>query len=194
MRRRSAARGTASKEVSCCSMPPAKRSSSEAGRPAMSSGGTKAALATGAEGAVAGKRRKPPRAPARESSAIDPRHGRQTRQARRRRPVQHRRDQRHDRGEIDLAAEKAQRGRGRPLAAAIHRTAEAEALAILLAQPGGATARLAAQTAPNGARHHIVAAARRPGGGRKIAVEDEELLMELGVGQHSLVQGVRPLN
>jgi hypothetical protein len=37
-------------------------------------------------------------------------------------------------------------------------------------------------------------AARRPGGYRKIPVEDKELLMELGVGQHGLVQGFRPLN
>jgi hypothetical protein len=37
-------------------------------------------------------------------------------------------------------------------------------------------------------------AACRAGGGRKVAVEDEKLLMELGVGQHGLVQGVRPLH
>jgi hypothetical protein len=36
-------------------------------------------------------------------------------------------------------------------------------------------------------------APRCPGGGRKIAVEDEQLLMELGVGQHGLVHWVRPL-
>jgi hypothetical protein len=34
----------------------------------------------------------------------------------------------------------------------------------------------------------------RLGDGRKIAVEDEQLLMESGVGQHGLVQEVRPLN
>jgi hypothetical protein len=32
-----------------------------------------------------------------------------------------------------------------------------------------------------------------PGGGRKVAVEDEQLFMELGVGQHGLVHWVRPL-
>jgi hypothetical protein len=37
-------------------------------------------------------------------------------------------------------------------------------------------------------------AARGASSGRKVAVEDEELLVELGVGQHGLVQGVRPLN
>jgi hypothetical protein len=35
---------------------------------------------------------------------------------------------------------------------------------------------------------------RRPGGGRKVAVEGEELLMELGIGQHGLVHWVRPWN
>jgi hypothetical protein len=34
----------------------------------------------------------------------------------------------------------------------------------------------------------------RPGGSRKVAVEDEQLLMELGVGQHGLVHWVGPLN
>jgi hypothetical protein len=33
-----------------------------------------------------------------------------------------------------------------------------------------------------------------PGGGRKVAVEDEQLLMELGVGQHGLIHWVGPLN
>jgi hypothetical protein len=33
-----------------------------------------------------------------------------------------------------------------------------------------------------------------PGGGRKVAVEDEQLLMELGVGQYVLVQEFPPLN
>jgi hypothetical protein len=32
-----------------------------------------------------------------------------------------------------------------------------------------------------------------PGGGRKVAVEDEQLLMELGVGQHGLIHWVGPL-
>jgi hypothetical protein len=38
------------------------------------------------------------------------------------------------------------------------------------------------------------AAACRPGGGGEITVEDKQLRMELGVSQHGLVQGVRPLN
>ena len=33
-----------------------------------------------------------------------------------------------------------------------------------------------------------------PGGSRKVAVEDEQLLMELGVGQHGLIHWVGPLN
>jgi hypothetical protein len=37
-------------------------------------------------------------------------------------------------------------------------------------------------------------APRRRGGGRKVAVEDKQLLMKLGVGQHGLVHWVRPLN
>jgi hypothetical protein len=32
-----------------------------------------------------------------------------------------------------------------------------------------------------------------PGGGRKVAVEDEQLLMELGVGQHGLIHWIGPL-
>jgi hypothetical protein len=32
-----------------------------------------------------------------------------------------------------------------------------------------------------------------PGGGGKVAVEDEQLLMELGVGQHGLIHWVGPL-
>jgi len=122
-----------------------------------------------------------------------PPYDRQTRQPRRRRPVQHCRDQRYDRGEIDLAPEKAQRWWRRPLAAPVHRAAEAEAPGMILAQTGGTAARLAAKRR----RMECTAASPatgRPGDGRKVAVEDEQLLMESGIGQHGLVQEVRPLN
>jgi hypothetical protein len=105
--------------VSCCSMPPAKRSSGEIGRPAMSTGAPERPWQLPRR--AVGKGRKPPCAPARDSPAIHPRHDRQTLQARWRRPVRHRRNQHHDRGEIDLAAEKAPRWWGRRLAAAISR-------------------------------------------------------------------------
>jgi hypothetical protein len=36
-------------------------------------------------------------------------------------------------------------------------------------------------------------APRCPGGGRKVAVEDQELLMELGVGKHGLIHWIGPL-
>lgn len=82
---------------------------------------------------------------------------------------------------------------GRTLAAAIRCTTEADALAILLAQPAWATSRLA-RILRRMERATAEAATRRPNGDRKIAVEDQELLMELGVGQDGLVQGVRPLH
>jgi hypothetical protein len=37
-------------------------------------------------------------------------------------------------------------------------------------------------------------AARQFGECREVAIEDKQLLMEPGVGQHGLVQGFRPLN
>ena len=178
--------------VSCCSMPPAKRSSSEAGRPAMSSGGMKRALASCAKAPSVKVARHQTRQ-RREGSPIDPRQARQTRQPCRRCPVQHCRDQRHDRGEVDLAPEKAQRWRGVPLATAVHRTAEAEAPGIILAQPGGTAARLAAKRRRMECTAAVTATSR-PGDGRKVAVEDEQLLVESGVSQHSLVPQVRPLN
>ena len=55
---------------------------------------------------------------------------------------------------IDFAAEKAQRGRGHPLATAIRRTAEAEALAIRVAQPAGQPRGLRANCAESSAPPH----------------------------------------
>jgi len=107
--------------------------------------------------------------------------------------MQHGRDQRHDRGEVNLAPEKPQRWRRLPLAAPVHRTTEAEAPGIIPTQPGGAAARLAAKWRRMDCTAAL-ATTGRLGDGRKIAVEDEQLLMESGVGQHGLVQEVRPLN
>ena len=80
-----------------------------------------------------------------------------------------------------------------PLAAAVHRTTEAEAPGIIPTQPGGAAARLAAKWRRMDCTAAL-ATTGRLGDGRKIAVEDEQSLMESGVGQHGLVQEVRPLN
>ena len=64
---------------------------------------------------------------------------------------------------------------------------------MILAQPGGTAARLAVKwRRMEGAA--TVTATGGPGGGGKVAVEDQQLRMEPGVGQHGLVQGVRPLN
>ena len=59
------------------------------------------------------------------------------RMARRCRSLQHRRDQRHNRGEIDLPAEKAQRWRDRPLAAAIRGTTKLKRRSYSLSKPAG---------------------------------------------------------
>jgi hypothetical protein len=64
---------------------------------------------------------------------------------------------------------------------------------MFLAQPGGTAAGLAAKWRRMECAAAL-AATGRPGGGGKVAVEDEQLLMESGVGQHCLVQEVRPLN
>src|SRR5208337_3175503 len=101
--------------------------------------------------------------------------------------------QRHHGGEVDVTAQKAQRRRGGALAAAIDRAAEAEALGILWAQPTRAAARLAV-TRRRMQRATAEPAPRCPGAGRKVTVEDEQLLMELGVSQHGLVHWVRPCN
>ena len=69
----------------------------------------------------------------------------------------------------------------------VHRTAEAEALTGTPCPIHLGRHAACAETAPNGARRRT---GHSPGGRRKIPVEDKELLMEPGVGQHGLVQGV----
>ena len=105
--------------------------------------------------------------------------------------VPHDRDQHHDRGEIDLAAEEAQRRRRRPRAAAVHRTAEAEALVMLLAQSAGPATRLApvAGGMQHAAAQRASCASCRIG---KIPIEGEQQVVEFGVGQQGSVQGMRP--
>jgi hypothetical protein len=141
----------------------------------MSSGGTTAAIATGAKGL----------------SVKVERH--QTRQRGGGGAEHQRRDQRHHGGEIDVPTQKAQRRRGGALAAVIHRAAEAETLGMLPAEPGRTATRLAG-IRPGMQRATAKPAPCCPGGGRNITVEGEKLLMELGVGQHGLVHWVRPLN
>jgi hypothetical protein len=154
----------------------------------MSIGGTTAAIATGAKGLSV----KVERHQARQCPPIKSRYDRQTRQAGRRDAELHRRDQRYHGGEIDVPTQKAQRRRGSARAAAIHRATEAETLDVFLAEPGRTAARLAViRTGMQ--RATAEPAPCRPGGGREVAVEGEQLLMELGVGQHGLVHWVRPL-
>jgi hypothetical protein len=134
----------------------------------------------------------PPSAPARQRSSIKAGNDRQPRQAGRREAELHRRDQRHHGGEIDVPTQKAQRWWGGARAAAIHRAAETETLGMLLAEPGRNAARLAGiRTGMQ--RATAKPAPLRPGRGREVTVEDEQLFVELGVGQHDLVHSVRPL-
>jgi len=79
-----------------------------------------------------GKAVTPPCAPPLDGAAIDADHLGQLPHAQRRCTVPQDRDQHHDRGNVDLGAEEAQRRRRRPRPAAIDRAAEAEALYSLL--------------------------------------------------------------
>ena len=101
------------------------------------------------------------------------------------------RDQHHDRGEIDLAAEKAQRGRRRPRPAAVDGTAEAEAAVVLRPEPAGPAARLARIA---GGMQRATAKRASPGARRvgEIGIEGEQQLMECGVGQQVSIQRMRP--
>src|SRR5271155_930351 len=85
----------------------------------------------------------PPCAPPLDGAAIDADHLGQLPHAQRRCAVPQDRDQHHDRGNIDLGAEEAQRRRRRPRPAAIDRAAEAEAPVVLTPEPAGPATRLA---------------------------------------------------
>ena len=121
---------------------PAKRSMSAAGSWPGSTGGMNAARATCQNG-VAVKRSRHhvrQRSTVRRSTPIS--FG-QLPHARRRRAVPQDRDQHHDRGNVDLGAEEAQRRRRRPRPAAVDRAAEAEALVVLAPEAAGPATRLA---------------------------------------------------
>jgi hypothetical protein len=101
--------------------------------------------------------------------------------------VLHHRYQHDDRGEIDLAGEKAQRRRRRPAAAAVPRAAEAEAPVMVRADTASSTARLA--PIPCRMQHATALSASRTAcifG--KLAIELEQEIVESGIGQKRLVQ------
>ena len=83
--------------------------------------------------------------------------------------------------DIDLAPEKPQRRRRCPRAAAVDGAAEAEALVMLRPNPAGPPRGLRAYRADASARHSAQPSALASL--RKIPVEDEQELMEFGVGQ-----------
>ena len=85
----------------------------------------------------------PPCAPALDGAAIDADQLVKFPHAPRRRAVPQDRDQHHDRGNVDLGAEEAQRRRRRSRPAAVDRAAEAEALVVLAPEAAGPATRLA---------------------------------------------------
>src|SRR6202795_3916583 len=85
----------------------------------------------------------PPCAPALDGAAIDTDHLGQLPHPQRRCAVPQDRDQHHDRGNVDLGADEAQRRRRRPRPAAVDRAAEAEAPVVLAPEAAGPTTRLA---------------------------------------------------
>ena len=95
------------------------------------------------------------------------------------------------RGEIDLAAEKAQRWRRRPRPATVDRTAEAEASVVLGSEPAGPAPRLARIA---GGMQRATAKPASPGACHvgEIAIAGEQQLMECGVGQKVSIQRMRP--
>ena len=108
-----------------------------------------------------------------------------------RRAVPHDRDEHHDGGEIDLAAEEPQRRRRRPRAAAIDGAAEAEAPIVLRAQLAEPAARLA-PVARGMQRRRRTARIPRLARPRQDRVEGEQQMVECGVGQQVSVQRMRP--
>src|SRR5215813_3102291 len=160
-----------------------KRSNSVAGRRSCSTGGENAARAL-RQNAVAVKAFR--------------HHCNQRRTVRRstlmtsfRHSVLHHRHQHHDSGEIDLAAEKAQRRRRRPAAAAVPRAAEAEALVMLRADTASPAARLS-PIARGMQRAIALSTSRAACLFGKITVEVEQTIVESGIGEQRLVQNLPP--
>ena len=133
----------------------------------------------------------PPCAPPLDGAAIDADHLGQLPHAQRRCAVPQDRDQHHDRGNVDLGAEEAQRRRRRPRPAAIDRAAKAEAPVVLAPEAAGSATRLA----PIVSRMNNAAASLAPGtqsGIGEVAITGEQQLVECGVGQQVSVQVMRP--
>src|SRR5271167_2565885 len=167
---------------------PAKRSMSAAGSRPGSTGGMNAARATCQNGVAVNT---PPCAPPLDGAAIDADHLGQLPHAQRRCAVPQDRDQYHDRGNVDLGAEEAQRRRRRPRPAAIDRAAEAEAPVVLTPEAAGPATRLA----PIVSRmNNAVAslASGTPSGIGEVAITGEQQLVECSVGQQVSVQAMRP--
>ena len=134
----------------------------------------------------------PPPPPALDGAAVDADELREPSHPRGRRALPHDRDQHHDRGEIDLAAEEAQRRRRLALAATVARAAEAEAPVVLLARAGTAgRAACGGYRAECSAPPHSAHRPRRAAIG-EVPIKDEKQLMECGVGQQGLIQRMRP--
>jgi hypothetical protein len=133
----------------------------------------------------------PPYPPARHCAAIDANGRGQLPYPWLSHSVPHHRRQHHDGGEIDLAAEKTQRRWRCPAAAAVHRTAEAEALVMLRADRTSTAARLAPIA---GGMHYAAAqrAARVACRIGKVPIEGKQKIVESGIGQQRLVQSLRP--
>ena len=133
----------------------------------------------------------PPRPPALDGAAVDADGLREAFQPSCRHAVPQGRDQHDDRGEIDLAAEKAQRWRRRPRPATVDRTAEAEASVVLGSEPAGPAPRLARIA---GGMQRATAKPASPGACHlgEIAIAGEQQLMECGVGQKVSIQRMRP--
>ena len=133
----------------------------------------------------------PPRPPALDGAAVDADGLREAFHPGCRYAVPHDRDQHHNRGEIDLAAEKAQRWRRRPRPAAVDGTAEAEAPVVLGPEPAGPAPRLARIT---GGMQRATAKPASLGTRRvgEIGIAGEQQLMECGVGQQVSIQRKRP--
>ena len=103
------------------------------------------------------------------------------------RPVLHHRNQRHEHRQIDLAAEKSQRGWRRAAAAPIDCAAEAKPTVVLFAErdrPPTRLARIVRCVQYTAALRTAGSAALR----RQITVECQQLLMKLGIRQQGLVQ------
>ena len=133
----------------------------------------------------------PPRPPALDGAAVDADGFREAFHPGCRHAMMQDRHQHDDRGEIDLAAEEAQRWWRRPRPAAVNCTAEAEAPVVLGPEPARPAARLAriAGRMQRAAAKRASLRSRRLG---DIGIAGEQQLMECGIGQQLSIQCMRP--